>query len=202
MPRFARVVVPEICHHVTQRGNARRDVFFTPQDRRVYLGLLKEYAQHYSVQILGYCLMTNHVHLIAVPRDSRGLAKMLREVHGRYARYRNAIDHSSGHVWQGRFYSCPFERLHLAAVMRYVELNPIRARIAASAGDYAWSSAIIHLGGNDELNLLDLDQWRRDWITEEWSSVLARPDDQGDPIRTATPERERACLNTEAEAQR
>jgi len=75
MPRLARVIVPQFAHHITQRGNRRRDVFFTPGDRQVYLGLLRQYAEHYQVQILGYCLMTNHVHLIATPPEQASLAK-------------------------------------------------------------------------------------------------------------------------------
>src|SRR4051794_41152445 len=142
MPRFARAVVPDAYHHVTQRGNARRDVFFSPQDRHVYLGLLKEYSMHYGLRVMGYSLMTNHVHLVVKPTDQHGLAKTMREIHGRYSRYRNAIDQSNEHVWQCRFYSCAFEGLHLASVMRYVELNPVRAGLVAHAGDYAWSSAI------------------------------------------------------------
>ena len=109
MPRFARVVVPECLHHVTQRGNARRDVLYSLADRRVYLGLLKQYSEHYGLRILGYCIMTNHVHLVAVPADAEALARTLREVHGRYARYRNALDRSSGHMWQNRYYSCAVE---------------------------------------------------------------------------------------------
>lgn len=118
MGRFARVVVPDCAHHVTQRGNARRDVFFTPQDRQVYLGLLRQYSQHYALRILGYCLMTNHVHLVALPQHPDSLAKMLREVHGRYARYRNAIERATGHLWQGRYYSCALERVRLAEELK------------------------------------------------------------------------------------
>jgi putative transposase len=94
---------------VTQRGNARRDIFYSTLDRTVYLRLLKQYSEHYSLRILGYCLMTNHVHLVVVPSVEHALAKTLREVHGRYARYRNAIDRGSGHVWQNRYYSCAVE---------------------------------------------------------------------------------------------
>jgi putative transposase len=136
MGRFARVVVPECAHHVTQRGNARREVFFSPQDRQVYLGLLRQYSEHYALQILGYCLMTNHVHLVARPGDPDALAKTLREVHGRYARYRNAIERITGHLWQNRYYSCALEEVRLASVMRYVELNPVRAGLVRSAADY------------------------------------------------------------------
>jgi REP element-mobilizing transposase RayT len=95
MARFARVVVPECAHHITPRGNARR-VFYSTLDKSVYLGLLKQYSELYGLRILGYCLMTNHVHLVAVPNFRDSLAKTLREVHGRYARYRNAIDRGSG----------------------------------------------------------------------------------------------------------
>jgi putative transposase len=96
MACFARVVVPECAtSHITQRGNARRDVFYSALDKSVYLGLLKQYSEHYGLRILGYCLMTNHVHLVAIPSFDDSLAKTLRG-HGRYARFRNAIDRNSG----------------------------------------------------------------------------------------------------------
>ena len=186
MPRFARVVVPEFAHHVTQRGNARRDVFFSPADRQVYLGLLQQYSEHYGLRILGYCLMTNHVHLVAVPAHDAALAHTLREVHGRYARYRNAIERSSGHLWQSRYYSCALEAVRLAAVMRYVELNPVRAGLVRSAEDYAWSSALIHLGGADRAGLLELEAWRQEWPTEAWASVLREGAEDAAAIREAT----------------
>jgi putative transposase len=138
------------------------------------------------VRVLGYCLMTNHVHLVVVPGDRNGLAKALREAHGRYARYRNAIERGNGHVWQGRYYSCAFEAVHLASVMRYVELNPVRAGMTTTAGDYAWSSAILHLSANDDSGLVDVAQWRREWDEEQWARVLARGRDDGDAIRAAT----------------
>jgi putative transposase len=172
MPRLARVVIPQFPHHVTQRGNARRDVFFNPQDRQVYLGLLRQYSKHYSVQILGYCLMTNHVHFVALPAYQESLGKMLREVHGRYGRYRNAIERGSGHLWQSRYYSCAFEWVRMATVMRYVELNPVRARLVRRPEDYAWSSAAIHLGGTDARGLVELEDWQRDWTPEVWARWL------------------------------
>jgi putative transposase len=172
MPRLARIVVPELPHHVTQRGNARRDVFLTQQDRQVYIGLLQEYSEHYSLRILGYCLMTNHVHLVVVPTHPDSLAKTLREVHGRYARYRNTIERGSGHLWQNRYYSCAFEWVRMASVMRYVELNPVRAGLVRVPEDYAWSSAISHLGGPNPGGLLDMDHWRQDWSVEIWERWL------------------------------
>ena len=130
--------------------------------------------------------MTNHTHLVVVPEESRSLAKTLREVHGRYAQYRNAIDRSSGHVWQSRFYSCAFEASRLASVMRYVELNPVRAGIVRLPEDYIWSSCVMHLGGSDALLLVDLAGWRQTWSIEEWTAVLREGTDESEAIRAAT----------------
>lgn len=186
MPRHARIVIPELAHHITQRGNARRAVFLTAQDRMVYLGLLQEYSQHYRLRILGYALMTNHVHLVVVPEDEGSLAKTMRELHGRYARYRNAIERGVGHLWQNRYYSCAFEGVRMASVMRYVELNPVRAGLVQAAEDYAWSSAVMHLGGTDALGLLDLETWWRDWTAEQWAEWLSQGEEDDRAIREAT----------------
>ena len=186
MARLARVVVPGCPHHVTQRGNMRRDVFLTPVDRQVYLKLLRQYSALYSLRILGYCLMSNHVHLVVVPADSVSMARALRALTGRYAQYRNARDATSGHVWQSRYYSCPFEPGRMAAVMRYVELNPVRAGLMRSPGDYSWSSAIGHLGGADAAGVLDLAWWVRDWPPDSWDAVLREGREESPAIRQAT----------------
>jgi putative transposase len=147
---------------------------------------LQQYSQHYALRILGYCLMTNHVHLVVLPLQETALARTLREVHGRYARYRNAIERSSGHVWQNRYYSCAIDGVRLAGVMRYVELNPVRAGLVRVAEDFAWSSALIHLGGADRAGLLDLEAWRRTWTPEAWASLLREGEDHATAIREAT----------------
>jgi len=172
VPRFARVVVPGCPHHITQRGNARRDVFFTGSDRRVYLGLLKQYAQEYALEVLGYCLMTNHVHLIVIPGTSTSPGKTLREINMRYAQYRNAIERASGHLWQGRFYSCPIDPARLGTVMRYVEPNPVRAGLVAGAEQYDWSSAGAHLGRRDTSGSLATERGAEYWSCQEWAEVL------------------------------
>ena len=186
MARFARVVVPDIPHHVTQRGTGRRDVFFNPPDRHVYLGLLKKYSHLYGVRVLGYCLMTNHVHLILQPDNEKSMAKALREVHGRYAQYRNAIEANTGHLWQNRYYSCPLEPTRLSSVLRYVELNPVRANLVKDAENYAWSSALIHLGSHDPVELVDLERWWVDWTVQEWTEVLRAGSSEAADIREAT----------------
>ena len=133
MGRFTRVVAVEVPHHVTQRGNGRRFILDCDADRAVNLNLLRENIALYGVALIGYCLMSNHVHLIAVPRKADGLAQALKQTHGRYASYWNAAHQSSGHVWQGRYYSCPLDEPHLWEALRYTELNPLRARLVSEA---------------------------------------------------------------------
>jgi putative transposase len=144
MARLARVVAADVPHHVTQRGNARRFILASDTDRSVYLTLLRENIESCRVSLLGYCLMSKHIHLVVVPRKAEGLAKALKQTHGRYASYWNAVHGSSGHVWQGRYYSCPLDQAHLWEALRYAELNPIRAGLVAEAESWRWSSALAH----------------------------------------------------------
>jgi putative transposase len=152
---MARFVAPGVAHHITQRGTARQVVFRTRSDRRVYLEMLRAQARHEGLRILAYCLMSNHVHLMAVPRDEASLAVVLRRVHGRYAQYFNARHGRSGHLWQNRFYSCPLGPSHLWVARDYVETNPVRAGLAETAESYEWSSAAGRAVGQDRWRLLD-----------------------------------------------
>ena len=173
MARFPRVVVVDVPHHVTQRGNARQAILARDADRSTYLELLREYAQLYGLSVLGYCLMSNHVHLIAVPHTPVALAQSLKQAHGRYASYWNAQQSSTGHVWQGRFYSCPLDEPHLWQALRYVELNPVRARTVESAEQWKWSSAAAHCGLQNPDGLLEMKRWRQRWTEAEWRKFLA-----------------------------
>jgi putative transposase len=164
--------VLETPHHVTQRGNRRRVIFETDNDRLVYLGLLQQYAKQQRLAILGYCLMPNHVHLIAVPDREGSMRRALRNAHGRYAAYLNARQASSGHVWQGRYYSCPMDDDRLWTALRYVERNPVRAGMVRDAADFPWSSARSHLGGGWD-GWIDLTPWSERWTLEEWRAFLA-----------------------------
>jgi len=137
MARLPRVVVADVAHHVTQRGNARQVILANDPDRVAYLELLRQYAELHRLAVLGYCLMSNHVHWIVVPRTAAALSQTLKHIHGRYASYWNVRQSSSGHVWQGRFYSCPLDDSHLWAGLRYVELNPVRASMASADGGVA-----------------------------------------------------------------
>ena len=133
MTRLARVVAVGVPHHVTQRGNARRYILDADADRKVYLDLLRQSIELHGLALVGYCLMSNHVHLIAIPGKVGAMGQALKDTHGRYAAYWNAVHHSSGHVWQGRFYSCPLDEAHLWKALRYAELNPVRAGLVAKA---------------------------------------------------------------------
>ena len=173
MPRLARVVVEGLPHHVTQRGNRKQNVFIDDTDRRVYLRLLGEWCEDAHLRIWAYTLMTNHVHLIAVPEQSESISVALQRVHGDYARYSNARHGQVGHVWQGRFKSTVLDDRHLWNAVRYVERNPVRASIVARAEDYPWSSAAAHCGLRDDpllddgLPLLDrLSDWAA-WLRDE-----------------------------------
>ncbi len=150
MARLARVVVPGIPHHVTQRGNRRLETFFAPADYRAYIALLAEHCRDAGVAVWAYCLMPNHVHLILVPSDEDGLRRALGEAHRRYTRRVNVREGWRGHLWQERFHSFPMDEAWLLAAARYVELNPVRARLAKTARDWRWSSARAHLAGRDD----------------------------------------------------
>ncbi len=147
MARFARIVVPGVPHHVTQRGARRMQVFFSDADYHAYTALLTERAREHNLEVWTYCLMPNHVHLIVVPSSDHGLARPLAEAHCRYARLINRQQGWTGHLWQERFASFPMDEPHLLAAIRYVLLNPVRAKLVKDAVDWPHSSARAHILG-------------------------------------------------------
>ena len=173
MARTKRVVAVGCPHHITQRGNYRQDVFYSEQDRLLYLALLAEQAEKYQLRLLGYCLMTNHIHLIAVPNQLDSLARAIGRAHNDYSRWFNIKNHRVGHLWQNRFFSCPLDPAHLAQAMRYVELNPARAELCVSPVDYQWSSARAHCGLESAPTWLDTAQWSARYSPQQWQEVLA-----------------------------
>ena len=140
MARLARTVFEGVPHHVTQRGNGRAQTFFSDADYQFYRDLLAESAAKAGVEVWGWVLMPNHVHLILVPSDSDGLRRCLAPVHRRYAGAVHARDKRTGHFWQGRFGCVAMDEAHLGAALRYVVLNPVRARLVERARDWRWSS--------------------------------------------------------------
>lgn len=178
MPRLSRTVFADIPHHITQRGNRRERVFFDDDDRKAYLGWLKSYCEKHKVDILAYCLMTNHIHLIAVPATEEGLQRVLKPLHMRYAQRINRRQGWKGHLWQGRFFSSALEDAYLWAAIRYVERNPVRAKMVAKAEDYPWSSAAAHCGLRNDLVLSQKPDWIKQCkLRTSWPKWLAEGDD-------------------------
>jgi putative transposase len=159
MARLARVVVPGLPYHVTQRGDGRQRVFFADADYAAYRDWLAEAAGEARVSVWAWCLMPNHVHLILAPQDEDGLRRALARVHRRYAGFIQSRRRRTGHFWQGRYGAVAMDEAHLAAAYRYVNLNPVRARLVERAEDWPWSSARALLGLADD-GLTDLAQAR------------------------------------------
>lgn len=186
MARLARVEVLETPHHITQRGNARRAVFETDNDKLAYLSILKQHAANRGLSIRGYCLMPNHVHLVVVPLHRDAMWRVMRDAHGRYATYLNARQSSDGHVWQGRYYSCPMDIFHLWNALRYIERNPVRAGLVHRPDDWVWSSARAHLCGVGD-GLTELGEWASHWTANDWREFVEAPGKEADDaIRRST----------------
>jgi len=176
MARHPRVVIPNLAHHITQRGNRKMHVFGDQEDRRVYLRMLVQRCLRYSLNIFSYCLMTNHIHLVAIPDNEHSLSNALRDAHGLYALYFNQKYDLTGHLWQGRFYACVLDEDHLWEAIRYVERNPVRAKIVEKAELYPWSSAAAHCKLSDDPLLTEppgstlIPDWAS-WLAPEESSI-------------------------------
>ncbi len=150
MARLARIVVPGLPHHVTQRGNRREAIFFEEGDHEIYLDLLAEQTLRAGVAVWAYCLMPNHVHLILKPTHGDDLGRAVGETHRRYTNFINARGRWTGHLFQSRFASVVLDDLHLIRAVRYVSLNPVRARLVSRAEEWKWSSVQAHLSGVDD----------------------------------------------------
>lgn len=142
MPRHARLVIPHGPHHVIQRGHNRQDVFTQPQDYAYYLDSLQTWKAHFGVKVYAYCLMTNHVHLLIDPgAEPQALGQLMKRVAARQTRYVNRLQGRSGTLWESRYKSSPVEtETYLLACSRYIELNPVRAKMVEQPQDYVWSS--------------------------------------------------------------
>jgi len=178
MSRTARPVVVGLPHHITQRGNRGEDVFLTDSDRRYWLAGLAESSARHQLKVWAYCLMTNHVHLVAVPATESAMARALSALHTRYTQQANEERGWQGHLWHGRYFSCVLDDAHLWEAVRYVERNPVRAGLVGRAEHYLWSSAAAHCGLrgdpalSTDLPLLDqVDDWAS-WLNEDQPDAM------------------------------
>ncbi len=151
MPRKPRIVKPGHPHHITQRGNFRQNVFDEDEDFQFYKCNLKENANKNGLEILAWCLMTNHVHFICIPKYMESFSKTFRQLNMVYSQYYNKKHNQRGHLWQGRYFSCLLDDSHVRTAIRYVENNPVRAGMVDMPSDYMWSSAIEHINDKYEI---------------------------------------------------
>lgn len=179
MARLSRVVAVGLPHHIVQRGNRRQDVFFGENDRDAYIEYMQKACEEHGVKIWAWCLMTNHVHFIAVPEKEESLCKCFADVHVRYTRRINFRKKWRGHLWQGRFGSSPLDERYLLAVARYIERNPVRAGLVKMPWRYKWSSAGYHVGESNLDSLVNGDELLQE-LAGDWKEYLRERDDEGD----------------------
>jgi putative transposase len=184
MARTARIVLPDYPHHITQRGVRSLPVFHSDADRVAYLHLQKEQGDRFGVSFISYCLMDNHVHLLAIPSDETGLARAIGEAHRLYTRRINFREKVRGYLFQGRFFSCPLDNSHLYSAVRYVERNPVRAGMVKDAWHYEWSSAAYHAGQvSSDILVTDTDLFSD---ISDWQEFLSADDKEIENIRLTT----------------
>ncbi|HLI66784.1 MAG TPA: transposase [Caulobacteraceae bacterium] len=195
MGRIARVVVAGAPHHVTQRGNRRQTTFFGEKDYRLYHAIAAETFAAAEVEVWAYCLMPNHVHIVATPERPQALAEAVGATHVRYTRAVNRREGWTGYLWQGRFASFPMDEAYLRQCARYVGLNPVRAGIVGRAIDWPWSSVRAHLEGRNDALLTpaplaerlgpDLDRFFEVDVAEEARRQLRLASSTGRPLGAA-----------------
>jgi putative transposase len=195
MPRIARVVALGYPHHIVQRGNRRQEVFFADEDYLEYLKFLSEYSNNYKLSIAAYCLMPNHIHLVAVPENQEGLARAIGEIHRNYTRMINFRENWRGYLWQGRFSSYVMDEKYLYAAVKYILNNPVKAGMVKTAEDYKWSSIRHHLGKeripfiNDAMLQEMIDDWGeylKEDIKKESIELLRKHERTGRPLGDKT----------------
>jgi putative transposase len=177
MPRLARTVIENVPCHITQRGNHRQDVFYTIDDRTRYLEMLSQYASRYSLDIAAYCLMTNHIHVVAIPRKSDSMSRTIQTVQMRHTQSINRERKWSGHLWHSRYFSTPLDDRYFVQAIRYVGQNPVRAGLVRSAVEYPWSSAAFHCGMPDQTGILRIEKGY-EMIFDGWESFLKELTDE------------------------
>lgn len=175
MPRLPRLVVPGYPHHITQRGVRSIDIFDGDEDRQSYLRFMSESSSRYGVTFLGWCLMDNHVHLIAIPENEDSLARAIGEAHRQYTRMKNFRSSVRGYLFQGRFSSSVMDEQHLLAAGRYVEKNPVAAGMVATPQDYHWSSCRFHCRQTESDPLVK--ERKLPAMVDDWGTFLLAEDE-------------------------
>lgn len=172
MGRLKRIVLPGWAHHITHRGNHRQNIFYSDYDRQIYLSMLDKYFRHYELKLIGYCLMDNHVHHLAIPKYKSSLSDGIGYLHRDFSRWQNLQHNQTGHLWQDRFFSCPVAEEFVWKVLSYIELNRVRAGLVEKAWNWEWCSASEHINGSDHTGLLDMNLWKEHFNGKSWEAFL------------------------------
>jgi putative transposase len=160
MGRLPRAIDDGLVYHAVNRGNNRADVFADDADRIAFLESLARTKARYPFRLFGYCLMTNHFHLLLRPEPGQSISRILQSLTVAHTWRYHKRHRTTGHVWQGRFKSPVIQDdLHLLVVLRYIEANPLRARIVSDPADYGWSSFRQHGMGQDDPLLSSFSEW-------------------------------------------
>ena len=183
--------MPGVPHLITQQGNRGQNAFFGDEDYAAYLDLMAERCSQWGVKVWAYCLMPNRVHLLAVPPTEDALRRAIGEAHRRYTARVNTREGWRGYLWQGRFASFPMDRPHTLVAARYVELNPVRAKLCRRPWRWRWSSAAAHVGGKDDMLvtvkplLREVDNWREfllGGLDPDDAALIRRHENTGRPL--------------------
>jgi putative transposase len=170
-------VIPQVPHHVVQKGNQGQEVFRSDEDCVRYVTLLRKQCERAGLTVQGYCLMPNHVHLVVTPSTEGSLSSAVGQAHRLYARRLNFGAERTGHVWEGRFYSCPLDEAHFIRALVYVDRNPVRAGLVRKPWEWRWSSATAHLGKYDPAGLVDPDEWAVLSERMGWREIVQQEED-------------------------
>lgn len=193
MPRRARLVLTGVPHHVVARGVNRQRLFHSRQDKTRYLELLAKLAKIENVSVHCYVLMDNHVHMVLTPQTRNGLARLFNRLHTRWAMYINRKYQRTGHLFENRYYSSALGESHFWAAMRYIELNPRKAKWKGPLEDWIHSSARAHLSGvQSPVINLSWDAWRSRFGPANWGKFLQDGECLLDQSRKQSQELERA----------
>jgi putative transposase len=177
MPRPPRIIVPGIPHHITQRSNHQKSLFTSNNDHNLYLAILKKQCDRTGLSVLGYCLMPNHIHLIAIPPDANSIASAIGQAQRRFSMEMNRRKKLTGHIWERRYFSSPMDDAHLVRSLIYVDQNPVRAGLVSKSTDWPWSSAVAHTGRIDPGELVNQEEWRKWSKKMGWDDLVKQEQD-------------------------
>ncbi len=181
MPRRARMYIAGLPYHIVQRGNNREPCFIEPDNYQQYLALWRTVSRRYGVRVHAYCLMTNHIHFLVTPGSKTAISNTLKVVGSRYAQYINQTYRRTGTLWEGRHRASLVQSdKYLLTCMRYIELNPVRARMVDRPEEYRWSSYGVNAWGDkswlkpheEYVNLGPCDDARRHAYRELFTAAL------------------------------